>query len=101
MYMANANQTRVYPEAVYYSIKKNKKKPTHIPNVNHIPLARDGSAWLCVGSARVCIGSAMLRVGSARVFRYQYVGIPNAKREDPPRVVLHCSGIWPKDGWGP
>ena len=48
------------------------------PNTIYIPTARVGpgarvwSGVLCVGSAGVC-------VGSERVFRYQHVGIGNAK----------------------
>ena len=44
--------------------------PTRIlPNVNYIPFARVGG----------CVGSGGLRIGSAREFRYQHVGIGNAK----------------------
>ena len=34
---------------------------------------------LHVGSAVLRVGSVMLCVGSARLFKYQHVGIPNAK----------------------
>ena len=39
-----------------------------------------GSAGVGVWSAGVGVGSAGVGVGSARLFRYQHVGIPNAKR---------------------
>ena len=68
------------------------------PNANYIPLARIGSE---VGCGTVGVGCGRLGVGSARVFRYQDVGIGNAKVSrleycptlTPNARVLHCSGI--------
>ena len=57
-----------------------------MPKTNYIPLACVGSieahVWSAearVGSLGRCVGLPGVRVGSARVFRYQHVGIPNAK----------------------
>ena len=46
-----------------------------------------------VGSTRVCVGSAEVWVGLARVFRYQHVGLGNAKWFRPPKrgpVLVEC-----------
>ena len=56
---------------------------------------------LALGFAMLHVGSVRLCAGSARVFRFQHVGIPNAKSSlnnikhgaDPMQVVLCCSGI--------
>ena len=70
-----------------------RKPNAKVPNANYIPLAHVGSIEACVGSvearvqsteARVgslggCVGSPGVHVGSVRVFRYQHIGIPNAK----------------------
>ena len=59
-----------------WNVHGQRKSNPHVPNVSYIPLAHVGAR---VRSAMLCVGSAMFCVGSMRLFRYQHVGIGNAK----------------------
>ena len=63
---------------------RHKQHEIYMPNANtrrklYTILARVGSVEARVGSAEAHVGSRGVRVGFPRIFRYQHVGIPNAK----------------------